>query len=209
MIFLYVLYVIVCIMLVVVVLVQRGRGSGLIESFAGVESIFGTKTSSMLTKATTIIATTFFIMCMIMSYISIRQTKSLVADVPQQAVQQDQPAKADDLKKALSAPMASAFRIVASESCIPTVITLIDSIIAGFFSFNSTARVSASSSHGFIIHCTPLVSNFVLFSTNLILVVVSGTLLKQINIFILNSFNLCRKNNQIVVQVKFDIEENN
>ena len=39
-----VVHVIACLVLIILVLIQRGRGAGLVESFAGVESMFGTKT---------------------------------------------------------------------------------------------------------------------------------------------------------------------
>ena len=35
--------------------IQRGRGAGLVEALAGAESLFGTKTSDYLVKATTIL----------------------------------------------------------------------------------------------------------------------------------------------------------
>jgi len=53
-----VIHVLAAILLVVVILIQRGRGGGLVESFSGVESMFGTKTSQFLTRATTIFAIT-------------------------------------------------------------------------------------------------------------------------------------------------------
>lgn len=72
------LHVIACILLIAVILIQAGRGGGLVESLSGVESIFGTKTSSFLTKATTILATIFFITCLGLAIVSAHRSKSLM-----------------------------------------------------------------------------------------------------------------------------------
>ena len=82
-----VIHVIVCIALIALVLIQRGRGSGLVESFAGVESLFGTKTSTFLTKATTVLSSIFFLTCLSLAVLSMRQSKSLMSEVkiPSQA----------------------------------------------------------------------------------------------------------------------------
>src|SRR5687767_5144508 len=58
-------------------------------------------------------------------------------------------------------------------------------IVEASASLSSIARTSEyHSSYGLIIHCTPLVSNFVLLSVKAIFAVVSGVLLIQTNIFI-------------------------
>lgn len=77
-IFLIVIHVIVCIALIGLVLIQRGRGAGLVESFAGVESMFGTKTNAFLTRATTVLSIAFFITCLLLALVSVRQSKSLM-----------------------------------------------------------------------------------------------------------------------------------
>lgn len=79
--FVIVIHVIACVALIILVLIQRGRGSGLVESFAGVESLFGTKTSTFLTKATTILSTIFFFTCLTLAVLSIRQSRSLMRGV--------------------------------------------------------------------------------------------------------------------------------
>lgn len=81
MIFLIVLHVTACVILIGLVLIQRGRGAGLVESFAGVESMFGTKTSAFLTRTTTIMSIVFFITCLSLAVLSVRQSKSLMRDV--------------------------------------------------------------------------------------------------------------------------------
>ena len=82
MIFLIIIHVTACVVLIGLVLIQRGRGAGLVESFAGVESMFGTKTSTFLTRTTTIMSVVFFITCLALAILSVRQSKSLMRDVP-------------------------------------------------------------------------------------------------------------------------------
>ncbi len=78
---LVIIHVIACIVLIGLVLIQRGRGAGLVESFAGVESMFGTKTSAFLTRTTTIMSIVFFITCLSLAVMSVKQSKSLMRDV--------------------------------------------------------------------------------------------------------------------------------
>src|SRR5690606_25072354 len=84
---------------------------------------------------------------------------------------------------AASAPMASAFLKVGSVSGPPTFTT---STVAPCFSLNHMARVNPNSSLGLMTNWTPFVSNLVSPSVKLILEVVSGTLLMQTRIFILD-----------------------
>ncbi|MFH0826505.1 MAG: preprotein translocase subunit SecG [Candidatus Omnitrophota bacterium] len=79
--FIIAIHVIACIVLIGLVLIQRGRGGGLVESFSGVESMFGTKTSVFLTRTTTILSIMFFITCLSLAFLSIRQSKSLMSNV--------------------------------------------------------------------------------------------------------------------------------
>lgn len=78
---LIIIHVLVCILLITLVLIQRGRGSGLVESFAGVESMFGTKTNAFLTKTTTILSVVFFFTCLSLAILAVRQSKSLLTNV--------------------------------------------------------------------------------------------------------------------------------
>lgn len=89
---LIIVHVIACILLITLVLIQRGRGSGLVESFAGVESMFGTKTNSFLTRSTTIFSIVFFFTCLSLAVLSVRQSKSLLSNVrPAPIAQKQQP----------------------------------------------------------------------------------------------------------------------
>ena len=79
--FLIIIHVTACLVLIGLVLIQRGRGAGLVESFAGVESMFGTKTSVFLTRITTIMSIVFFMTCLALAVLSVKQSKSLMRDV--------------------------------------------------------------------------------------------------------------------------------
>jgi len=84
-----VLHVIICIVLIGLVLIQRGRGGGLVESFSGVESMFGTKTNTFLTRTTTVCSTLFFLTCLSLAVLSVRQSKSLMRNIrPKAAVEE-------------------------------------------------------------------------------------------------------------------------
>ncbi|HTZ10873.1 MAG TPA: preprotein translocase subunit SecG [Candidatus Margulisiibacteriota bacterium] len=82
--FVIVIHVIICCGLIGLVLIQRGRGSGLVESLSGVESVFGTKTNTFLTRTTTILSILFFITCLSLAILSVRQSKSLMRSVKQE-----------------------------------------------------------------------------------------------------------------------------
>jgi preprotein translocase subunit SecG len=79
-IFLIIVHVIVSIFLIMVILLQAGRGEGLAESFGGgsVQTIFGTKTSAFLARATTTCAVIFILTSLALDILSGRQGKSVV-----------------------------------------------------------------------------------------------------------------------------------
>jgi len=79
--FIIIIHVIACIVLIGLVLIQRGRGSGLVESFQGVESMFGTKTNTFLTRTTTILSILFFITCLSLAVLSVKQSRSLMRNI--------------------------------------------------------------------------------------------------------------------------------
>ena len=88
MIFVIVIHVIVCAALITLVLIQRGRGGGLVDSFQGVESMFGTKTNAFLTRSTTVLSVVFFFTCLSLAILSVKQSKSLLTNVKPAAVTQ-------------------------------------------------------------------------------------------------------------------------
>lgn len=78
-IFVVCVHVIVCLVLIVVILLQAGRGQGLTgASFGGnVQSLFGTKASSFLTKATSICAVLFLFTCIGLNVLEVQKSRSL------------------------------------------------------------------------------------------------------------------------------------
>ena len=76
-----VIHLVVCALLIGIILVQAGRGGGLVEGFSGVESMFGTKTNAFLTRTTTILAVIFFITCVGLALLSARQSRSLMQNI--------------------------------------------------------------------------------------------------------------------------------
>ncbi len=74
------IHVIVCLVLIIVILLQAGRGQGLTgSSFGGgnVQSLFGTKASSFLTKATSVCAILFLFTCVGLNVIEVQKSRSL------------------------------------------------------------------------------------------------------------------------------------
>ena len=78
---LMVIHVIICILLIGIILIQAGRGGGLVEGFSGVESMFGPKANTFLTRTTTILSILFFITCLSLAFLSAKQSRSLMKDV--------------------------------------------------------------------------------------------------------------------------------
>jgi preprotein translocase subunit SecG len=76
--FVFVLHVVISILLVVVILIQRGRGGGLVEALSGAESLFGTKTSAFLVKVTTVLAIIFFITSTSLAFLSKQRQVSIL-----------------------------------------------------------------------------------------------------------------------------------
>jgi len=85
-----IVHVIACILLIALILIQRGRGGGLVESFSDVESMFGTKTGTFLTRSTTVLSTIFLCTCLALAFYSSRQSKSLMQGVTAQQPSQPQ-----------------------------------------------------------------------------------------------------------------------
>ena len=86
--FLMIVHVIICILLIGIILIQAGRGGGLVEGFSGVESMFGTKTNSFLTRSTTILSSLFFVTCVSLALLSARQGRSLMRNVKPEKIQE-------------------------------------------------------------------------------------------------------------------------
>jgi preprotein translocase subunit SecG len=80
------IHVLACVILITIILIQRGRGGGFIESFAGLESMFGTKTSAFLSRMTSIMAVVFFFTCLGLAFLSLKESKSLMLGVKPKAI---------------------------------------------------------------------------------------------------------------------------
>jgi len=97
--FIIAVHVTVCALLIMLILIQRGHGGGLLESFSGVESMFGTKTNELLARITTILAVIFFITCIGLALFSAKQGKSLM-----QAISSQQKAKTTQAQPQVAQP---------------------------------------------------------------------------------------------------------
>ena len=93
------IHVVVCFVLILVILLQAGRGQGLTgASFGGnVQSLFGTKASSFLTKATSVCAIIFLFTCIGLNIIEVQKSRSLFKSPSSQA-----PLDIEQIKKALA-----------------------------------------------------------------------------------------------------------
>lgn len=76
--FIIALHITVCILLIFIILIQAGRGGGLVEGFSGVESMFGPKTNTFLTRTTTILSILFLFSCLSLALLSAKQSRSLM-----------------------------------------------------------------------------------------------------------------------------------
>ncbi len=79
--FIIAIHVIICALLITIILIQAGRGGGLVEGFSNVESMFGPKTNTFLTRTTTTLAILFFITCVSLAVLSARQSRSLMRNI--------------------------------------------------------------------------------------------------------------------------------
>ncbi|MDD3905623.1 MAG: preprotein translocase subunit SecG [Candidatus Omnitrophica bacterium] len=75
------IHVIASLVLIAVILLQAGRGGGLSETFGGssTQTLFGTKTSVFLARATAASAIIYIITCLALAVMTSHQSKSLVS----------------------------------------------------------------------------------------------------------------------------------
>lgn len=88
-----VVHLVISVVLVGLILIQRGRSSGLVEAMGGVESIFGAKTSALFVKVTVVLSVVFFLTSMSLAYLSKQRSASLLENVV------SQPATAVEVQK--------------------------------------------------------------------------------------------------------------
>ena len=86
------LFVVICIALIIIVLLQKGRGGGLSAAFggAGGQSAFGSKTGDMFTWATILVVGVFLILAMVLTvnykpYVELEEAAPMVGS-PEGAV---------------------------------------------------------------------------------------------------------------------------
>ncbi len=97
--FVSIVHIIVCLMLVAIILLQPGKGMGLSSSAfsdSAAQSVFGTKTADVLTKATTVAAILFMVTCISLSALTARKSRSLYSSFKNQA-----PITMDQIQKAV------------------------------------------------------------------------------------------------------------
>jgi len=89
------IHVVISLFLIAVILLQAGKGGGLADTFGGsqMQNMFGTKSTTVLTKLTAVCAIGFIATCITLAVMSSRQTRSLVDNVsiPQAAHQASVP----------------------------------------------------------------------------------------------------------------------
>lgn len=83
------IHIVACALLITIILIQRGRGGGLLESFSDVESMFGTKTDMFLGRITSILSVLFFITCLSLALLSARQSRSLLQNIKIEQAKED------------------------------------------------------------------------------------------------------------------------
>jgi len=88
-----VIHVIISIFLIAVILLQAGKGGGLSDTFGGsqMQNLFGTKSTSILTKLTAVCAVGFIVTCLTLAVMSSHKARSIVDNVrmPQAPVAQE------------------------------------------------------------------------------------------------------------------------
>lgn len=114
------IHIIVCFVLIIVILLQAGRSQGLTgASFGGnVQSLFGTKASSFLTKATSVCAILFLFTCIGLSILEAQKSRSLF-----QAPSAKTPLDVDQIKKALAKIKKTAPGAQAADTHVATAAT--------------------------------------------------------------------------------------
>ena len=91
---LIVIHVIISLFLIAVILLQAGKGGGLADTFGGsqMQNLFGTKSTTVLTRLTAVCAIGFIVTCLSLAVISSHKARSIVDNVriPQAAEPQAQ-----------------------------------------------------------------------------------------------------------------------
>ena len=82
--FILFVHLVACLVLIAVILLQAGRGGGFADAFGGgaAQSIFGTRATAVLTRATTAFAAIFMLTSLSLAILSVQKGRSLMERVP-------------------------------------------------------------------------------------------------------------------------------
>ncbi|MBI3332499.1 MAG: preprotein translocase subunit SecG [Candidatus Omnitrophica bacterium] len=82
--FVLTIHILVSFILIAVILLQAGRGGGLADTFGGgaAQSMFGTRGTVILTRATTVCAAVFMLTSLTLAVLSVQQGRSLMERAP-------------------------------------------------------------------------------------------------------------------------------
>lgn len=111
--FLIIFHVLACLVLIGVILLQAGKGGGLSAEFGGggggFQSIFGTKTSAFLTRATAVCAVIFLTTSLTLALVSAKRGESLVVRevTKEEKAQATKPVAGQKQSPVATAPAAS------------------------------------------------------------------------------------------------------
>ena len=80
---LIVVHVIISLFLIAVILLQAGKGGGLSDTFGGsqMQNLFGTKSTTVLTRLTAVCAIGFIVTCISLAIISSHRARSIIDNV--------------------------------------------------------------------------------------------------------------------------------
>ncbi len=99
-----ILFIIICIFLILIILLQSSKASGMGLFGSGSQNVFGAQTGDVLTKATTVLATLFFLGTIVLAVFQARKTsiveeqiKEMQRTAPPPQQEQAQPLGATNL----------------------------------------------------------------------------------------------------------------
>ncbi len=111
------IHIFVCFVLIAVILLQAGRGGGLADTFGGgaAQSLFGTRGTVYLTRATTVTAVVFMSTSLTLAVLSIQRGRSLMEQAPVTAMPRAAVLPNTEAPSVATAPAAVAIPATPSE----------------------------------------------------------------------------------------------
>jgi preprotein translocase subunit SecG len=86
------IHILICLFLILIILIQPGKGYGLSETFGGTaQTIFGTRSATFVTRATSISAAIFLITCLALTVISGKRSRSIMERMRPEEVKKEAP----------------------------------------------------------------------------------------------------------------------